>query len=338
MQSNPLVSVVVPVYNMGKQLKKSINRILNQTYENIEVLLVDDGSKDNTFEVCCELEKANSRVKCFHQVNSGAGPARNKGIENAEGKYIFFADADDEMNSKLIERAVFSMEENECDLAVFGFKRLLPDGNEEFIEKLDGEVICGDEIRHEYHRFYEFNDSGGIQGAPWNKMFRLDYIRKYNIEYPPMRRHQDDVFIMRYVDITDRVVFIKEPLYTYHANGRGMLFDKFPENYFDIVSERNRYAMQYIARWNSENSEVIDLICRGFVNGACQALIVSFNPKFGYTIRERYGKIKEISKRFMTELPNAGYCSNSNMFRLMKKEHYAALYAAARLALRKYYR
>lgn len=338
MQSNPLVSVVVPAYNMGEQLKKSINRILNQTYENIEVLLVDDGSADNTFEVCRELEKTNPRVKCFHQPNSGAGPARNKGIENAEGKYIFFADADDEMKPELIERTVLRMEDNGCDLAVFGFKRLLPDGSEELIEKLDGEVFDGDEIRREYHRFYEFNDEGGIQGAPWNKMFRLDYIRKYNIEYPPMRRHQDDVFIMRYVDITDRVVFIKEPLYTYHANGRGMLFDKFPENYFDIVSERNRYFMQYIAGWNSENSEAIDLICNGFVNGTCQALIVSFNPKFGYTIRERYRKIKEISKRFMAELPNADYCSDSNMFGLMKKGHYAVLYAAARLALRKYYR
>ncbi len=337
MQDKPLVSVVVPVYNMGQQLKKSIKHILNQTYENIEVLLVDDGSKDNTFEICSELAQSDKRVRCFHQQNMGSGPARNKGIENASGKYIYFPDADDKPDESLIECAVSGMEENGCDMAVFGFRRTLDNGREITVHKLDGEVYNGEVVRREYHRFYGFNDIGGIQGAPWNKMFRLDYIKKNNIEYPPMRRHQDDVFIMRYVSVMDKVLFIDKILYTYYANDKRMLFSKFPKDYFDIVSELNDYSMKYIYNWNKNNKNAVDLICREFVNGTCQALIVSFNPKFGYTFKERYKVIRNIARRFMSELPNPGYRSDSTMFRLMRAKSYILLYFTARLALIKHY-
>lgn len=337
MQDKPLVSVVVPVYNMGRQLKESIKYILNQTYKNIEILLVDDGSKDNTYVICQELAASDERIKCFHQENMGSGPTRNKGIENASGKYIYFPDADDKMSENLVECVVDSMEKSGCDMAVFGFKFSFDNGTEKIIEKLDNEVYTGEQVRSEYHKFYDYNEVGGMQGAPWNKMFRLDYIKKNNIEYPPLRRHQDDVFIMRYVSVMDKVIFINKILYTYLANDKQRVFNKFPKDYFDIVSKHNEYRMQYIYNWNKENKAALDLICRGFVNGTCHALIVSFNPKFGYTFKERYNVIKSISERFMQELPDNDFESDSTMFKLMRAKRYLLLYFAARLALIKHY-
>lgn len=337
MQDKPLVSVVVPVYNMGRQLKESIKYILNQTYKNIEILLVDDGSKDNTYVICQELAASDERIKCFHQENMGSGPTRNKGIENASGKYIYFPDADDKMSENLVECVVDSMEKSGCDMAVFGFKFSFDNGTEKIIEKLDNEVYTGEQVRSEYHKFYDYNEVGGMQGAPWNKMFRLDCIKKNNIKYPSMRRHQDEVFIMRYVDIMESVVFVDKILYTHSTNNRQLIFEKFPKEYFDIVSKLNDYRKQYILSWNKSNKNVLDMICESFVYYTGLALMFSFNPKFGYSFKERYNVMKGISRRFMNELPDKDYRSSSTMFKLMCSKRYLMLYAAAYLGLKKYY-
>lgn len=337
-QENPLVSIVVPIYNMAEMLKKSMKYILAQTYKNIEIILIDDGSNDNTYGVCCEFAKLDGRVHCIRQENMGSGPARNRGIEIARGKYIYFADADDEMDVRLIECAVCAMEQNNCDMAVFGFKRILSNGTVRTVRKLENQVFSGEQVRQEYDKFYENNKPAGIQGAPWNKMFRLDCVKKHKLEYPAMRRHQDEVFIMRYVDIMERVVFIDEVLYIHSTNNRQMIFKKFPKEYFDIVSELNSYRMKYIIGWNSENKKMLNMICEAFVYYTGNALMYSFNPRYEYSLADRYDAVKEISRRFVKEMPDKSYNSGSTMFKLMKRAHYIVLYFTAYLGLRKYYK
>ncbi|MCI5893068.1 MAG: glycosyltransferase family 2 protein [Clostridiales bacterium] len=339
MQEKPLVSIVVPIYNAGETLETALKYILAQTYENIEVILVDDGSADNSYNICTEFANRDKRVRCIRQEsNMGSGPARNRGIDAACGKYIYFADADDKMDIYLAENVVRCMEENGCDMAVFGFRRTFDDGSEKAVQKLDGAVYGGAQVRQEYDKFYESNKPTGIQGAPWNKMFRLDYIKKNNIKYPPLRRHQDEVFIMRYVDIMDRVVFINQDLYIHATNNRQRIFNKYPKAYFNVVSELHAYRMQYIYGWNKENKKMLDMIYDDFVYYTGLALMFSFNPKYNYTFRKRYSVLRGIAKRFIDELHDKNYRSDSTMFRLMRGRHYLTLYAAAYLGLKKYYR
>lgn len=333
----PLVSIVVPTYNMGSQLKNAAKYIIAQTYENIEIILVDDGSEDETPAVCSELAAADNRIRYYRQENMGSGPARNTGMRNANGKYIYFADADDEMSESLIGQIVEHMEKNDCDLAVFGFKRIFKDGTERSIDKLDCEIISGETVRHYYHNYYDHNSKSGIQGAPWNKMFRLDLIKEYGIEYPPLRRHQDEVFIMRYVDIMRRVIFVNDVLYFHNTNDRELIFKKIPKEYFEIVSQLNLNRMKYIFGWNKDNLEMLDIICRDFVYYTGLALMFTFNPKSGYTRIERYRAIRDIANRFCDELPDKSFKAYSTMFKLMRKKHYLLLYAVAYMALQKYY-
>ncbi len=337
MADKPLVSIVVPIFNMGSQLREAAKGFLNQTYTNIEIILVDDGSTDDTSAVCCALAEADSRVSVFRQNNMGSGPARNKGIENAHGKYVYFADADDLMSNDLIEKIVSRMEQKNCDMAVFGFKRILAGGFKKAVHKLNGEVFECDKIRREYHKFYDHNSLSGIQGGPWNKMFRLDKIRDNGIKYPPMRRHQDEVFIMRYVDKAERVLFVDDILYIHNTNDRSMLFKKFPKNYYDIVSQLKSFRMEYIYGWNTDNHEMLDIISRDFVYNTGISLMFMFNPSFEYTPIERYREIKRVADRFLEELPDKYYDAHSTMFRLMKKKRYLMLYAVAYMGLRKYY-
>lgn len=337
MSEKPLVSIVVPIYNMGAQLKVAAKTLLAQTYKNIEIILIDDGSSDDTASVCKKLQSMDSRVSYFYQKNRGSGPARNKGIENAHGKYIYFADADDVMSNDLIEKVVNHMESKDCDMAVFGFKRVFKDGSEKDIAKLDGEVFSGEDVRSAYHKFYDNNSKSGVQGAPWNKMFRLDVIRKYELFYPALRRHQDEVFIMSYVNRVERIVFINDVLYLHNTNDRESIFRKIPKNYFDMVSSLNKYRMFYIHHWNKNNDDMLDIICHDFVYATGLALMFTFNPNFEYSPVERYLTIKKIAKQCMFELPDEDYTVNSTMFKLMSGEHYALLYFAAYMGLRKYY-
>ena len=338
MQNNPLVSIIVPIYNMGSQLKTAIKYILGQTYKNLEIVLVDDGSDDNTYDVCLELSREDKRIKCVRQQNMGSGPARNNGIKNANGKYVYFPDADDEMSENLIECAVSKLEKYNCDLAVFGFRFVYENAPDKVVRRLDDVVMTGECVREKYQDHIPTREEVGIQGAPWNKVFRLDYIKKNNIEYPSLRRHQDDVFIMRYVDIMERVIFIDEILYTYHANDKKKTFSKFPKDYFDIVSKLTAYRIEYIYGWNKENREALSTICRYFVDGTCTALMFTFNPNHGYTFKERYNAMKKISERFLSELPDPNYRSDSTMFKLMKSKKYLMLYFAAYAALKRYYK
>lgn len=334
--SNPKVSVVVPIYNMGEQLRTAIKHILNQTYENLEIVLVDDGSKDDTYKICSELAGSDSRIRCCRQQNMGSGPARNTGIELCSGKYVYFPDADDMIDADLIKKVSVRMEETGCDIAVFGYKITYPGTPDRIIEKIEG-VFDADSIRREYHKFYRFASPSGIQGAPWNKMFSLDVIKKNGVRYPDLRRHQDEVFIMRYMRRAEKAVFIPDALYEYRTDSRERALSKFPKDYFDIVDRLRGYWMEYIYAFNPSNREMLDIICGEYLDRVTVALMMTFNKRFDYGPKQRYAAMKDISERCMESFPDKSYKTGSVMYRLMKARAYPALYPTVYMAFKKYY-
>ena len=118
-----LVSVIIPVYNVEKYLSKCLDSIVNQTYNNLQIILVNDGTKDNSLEICQNYQNKDSRIQVINKENGGLSSARNKGLEYAEGKYCLFVDSDDYVELDLIESAVSKMEEVNADMVVFGFER-----------------------------------------------------------------------------------------------------------------------------------------------------------------------------------------------------------------------
>lgn len=119
---NDLVSIVVPVYNVEKYLKKCIDSILNQTYKNLEIILVDDGSTDNSGKICDDYSSSDERIKVIHKQNGGLSDARNLGIDNSTGKYITFIDSDDYITNNYIEYLVTILEKNNADISICDYK------------------------------------------------------------------------------------------------------------------------------------------------------------------------------------------------------------------------
>lgn len=274
-----LVSIIIPVYNMEKSLENCVKSILNQDYENIEVILVDDGSKDNSFAVCQKICTYDNRVRCVHTENQGSGPARNVGISESKGRYLYFPDADDYIEPNAVSTLVNAMCGGQYDLIVFGYKCLTHDGNVVSVRKYDTFEMQGEDIRQNYCEFFGMTNRYSIQGAPWNKFFDGDTIRKNNIVYPALRRHQDEGFIARYVTYCRNVRFIPDVLYSYYQNTSGIEWKKYPVDYIDAVTGLRDVWNDTIMRWNRDDINTHVLVEKEIFSKIIKALELSYSPK-----------------------------------------------------------
>lgn len=288
-----LVSIVIPVYNMGNKIIDCTKSILNQTYTDLEIILVDDGSIDDSLKQCKKLQECDKRIRVIHTENRGSGPARNEGIYNANGRYIYFPDADDYLEPNAIETLVEKMQKAKCDLVVFGYRNIGIKGNLISTKKYQYNVYETKNIRKNYYEFLSLSGKNTIQGAPWNKFFDLNVIKKYQLEYPALRRHQDEGFIARYVNVAKRVCFITDVLYVYYVNDLNRQWDKYPVDYIDAVEGLFEERKTNILIWNAKDRKTHDLIYQEYICGIIKAFELSFSPKFNFTSKERVKWLKE---------------------------------------------
>ena len=209
----PIVSVIVPVYNAGKYLHRCIDSILAQTYTNFELLLINDGSKDNSGEICDWYVANDCRIRVFHKENGGASAARNYGLDKAVGKYICFIDADDWVNKDYIESLLPTEDE---DMAICSF---MYDTNEIF--------HLSDVVRDKQNigkNFYALIDHMAVC-SPCCKMMRRDIIEQNNIRFDVnVSAGEDMLFVCDYFSSgLDKIRTISQPLYHYYVADSGSL-------------------------------------------------------------------------------------------------------------------
>ena len=150
MTDMPLVSVVVPVYNVEKYLDRCVQSVVGQTYDNLEIILVDDGSTDGSAVICDNWASSDGRIKVIHKKNAGLGMARNSGMDSAGGKYIFFFDSDDYVDTKTVEKCVSTAEKNDSDAVIYALCDVYDDGRTSEKEIVtDKTFFVGDEVQNE---------------------------------------------------------------------------------------------------------------------------------------------------------------------------------------------
>lgn len=218
--NNPLVSVVVPVYNVEKYLDRCIDSIVNQTYKNLEIILVDDGSPDKCPQMCDQWAEKDSRIKVIHKENAGAGMARNIGIENATGEYIQFIDSDDYIDLKTIQKCVASFQKTQADAVMFGRFHVFSDGKIEKLPVITNEYFFSGKQVIDNILPGLFIYEKGIGISSWCKMFKLQRIKLNNIRYKSEREvlSEDALFHLELFDYLNSVLIIPENLYYYFTN------------------------------------------------------------------------------------------------------------------------
>lgn len=216
---NNKVSVIVPAYNCSRFISDSVKSLLNQTYKNFEIIIVNDGSTDNTEKIIKDLQKDNPSVIYIYQENKGVSEARNRGIKEASGKYIVFMDSDDEVDSHWIERLVYDISTNNTEIAVCGYYVKHRD-----TQKIDSKNTfskCITERNEFIDRIFIHRD---ILPAIWNKIFLTDIIREYNIQFDKRYTVGEDLlFLVKYCLHINKAYIDSEPLYIYYINSSGAM-------------------------------------------------------------------------------------------------------------------
>ena len=178
MNPQPVVSVILALYNVKRFLeRKRLHDLRQQTYSNLEIILVDDGSTDGTGEMVEELSKEDPRISVIHKQNGGVGSARNAGLDLATGEFVYFCDIDDDLNLSLIEKSLLSIQENRADVLVFGFNVIYTVGGlpTETVKFNDALFNNNDELKRVFVKeLLDIQPCGN--GFVWNKFYRRDFI------------------------------------------------------------------------------------------------------------------------------------------------------------------
>ena len=227
-----LVTVVVPIYNVEKYIDNCIQSIICQTYQNLQIILVDDGSPDNCPRICDEYQKNDSRIEVIHKKNGGLSDARNAGIQKAKGKFICFIDSDDFINSKYIEKLYNMIEKNDADIAIVNFKRVqefketyLKEDNENSTEN----VYTGKQmIENIYDKNLYLQST-----VAWNKMYKTKLFQ--TIQFPYGNLHEDEYTTYKLYYNCKKIVMTSEPLYYYRYVPNSIMNKKFNQKRLDGI-------------------------------------------------------------------------------------------------------
>ena len=214
---NPKVTVVIPIYNVEEYLPRCILSVVNQTYKNLEIILVDDGSLDRCPDICEEWKQKDSRIKVIHKANAGLGMARNTGIDNATGEYIFFFDSDDYVADNIVEKCVKNVCSNNSDAVLFGYFNVYSNGKIENTNMTTPKLVFeGSEILSELlPGMYTYTFGFGISSCV--KMYRLESFKENNIRFKSEREiiSEDAYFALEYYPTIKKVSVLNENLYYY---------------------------------------------------------------------------------------------------------------------------
>lgn len=225
----PEISVVVPVYNVRDYLRKNIDSILAQTFTDYELILVNDGSKDDSLSILREYEQKDDRITVIDKPNGGLSDARNAGMAIATGKYIQFIDSDDFVEPQLLEKCWRKLEETGADMVIFDiYQYFLATGKKEVIANTyDSSGIYSIKTNPEL--------IVSIQNCAWNKMYKLSLFRDNDIIYPWGCYYEDLGTTYRLLARCDKVAFINEPLYDYLQDRPGNITHQFNFSVYHVL-------------------------------------------------------------------------------------------------------
>lgn len=259
----PLVSVVVPVYNVEDFLAECLNSVRAQTYENIEIIVVDDESPDNSMAIAEELQIVDNRIKIYRKKNGGIASARNYGAKQANGEYITFLDSDDMFSPKMIEKLLTACLENDAKVSISKFSKDIKQlGND---EKPDNQAIDGG--------FVAMLKALATPGFPTvsadMKLYHHSLLE--NVEFPQGMEYEDVASYLFFLDQVEKIVLCNHVGYYYRTNENSMTKTKITNKKFDIIKAnemqislvKNKHpeALEYIYRMCMNNNDFVAMNC-----------------------------------------------------------------------------
>ncbi len=298
------VSIIVPIYNSEKRLNKCIESVINQTYNNFELILINDGSTDGSSEICSEYSEKDARIIVLNQKNQGVSVARNQGINIAKGKYIVFQDSDDWVESQFLEQALNVMEKNIVDFYISGYIEEMYDDNIIINKNYNclkkAQIYNIGKLLEAYNK--EFTN--GITSV-WDKVYKTQIIKEHTLIFDNTMIFGEDMnFNLRYLKYCKNVYFDNKIFYHYRKENRKSLsnFGWYHPNLFEACL-KNALAFEKLALDNKCNRDCIQRNRQNFN----QDVLFCIAQEYIWTVE------KEQKCRMLLRIGNEEYFINNTL-------------------------
>lgn len=285
-QEKALISIIIPVYKVEKYLEKCIQSLINQTYENLQIILVDDGSPDNCGKICDEYAKKDHRIEVIHKSNGGLSDARNKGLEIAKGEYIGFVDSDDYIEADMYEVLYNLLKQYNADVSICNFYTVSQ--GKIAIKNAENGI-------KEYNRIEILKEvllDNNIQSYAWNKLYKKELFDE--IKYPVGKKYEDIGTTFYLLEKCNKVVVTGKPEY-YYINRQDSIVNNVTEttitDYIELIMQRYDYIEENIKELSSYNKDYLKRILK-----TAEQDIKNLNEVGDYTKRkyeELYNKVQK---------------------------------------------
>lgn len=261
---NVFFSIIVPVYNCEKYLKKTLDSICNQNFHLFEVLLIDDGSTDNSGVICEDYSKVNSKFKVIHKGNTGVSDTRNEGIRKSTGKYLLFFDSDDYVEPNYLGDMYNLIKKHNCDLINTGFYSEVETNNSNTYDKIfidEKYYADSDSINEDLVYLW---DSHMLYNV-WNKVYSSKIIKDNNLYFPNFNFGEDMWFNQKYLDLVKTFYNSDKCYYHYIKERKGSLTSKFNPNLFNLRIKEYLEFNDYFIKHGLTEKEYLEFSSRRFI-------------------------------------------------------------------------
>lgn len=296
MEQLPIVSIVVPVYNAADYLPQLLESVKGQTFQDYELILVDDGSSDKSLEILENYRTKDPRIRVIHQENSGASAARNRGIEEARGEYLSFLDADDEIEPDMLQEMVMNSKKSQSELIVCGMYLDIMDQKGQVMDSSlmaePAQVVVGNQ---EIRKYVIKTMDTSIMYSPCNKLYLTSIVKNYSIRMrTDISIGEDLVFNLQYLKYTNVLSMIPYGYYHYYQRAAGQnLMAQFRQNKADIMEEWVQSL--YTFADGLSDPYIIEFVSWMKIRWFFSCFIEMVGSNYAYRDKRKY--IKEIIKK-----------------------------------------
>lgn len=281
---NELISVIVPIYNVDKYLKRCLDSIINQTYKNLEIILIDDGSTDKSGQICDNYKRKDNRIVVIHKENGGLSSARNKGLDIAKGDLISFIDSDDYLELNMFEELINDMNKNDSDISICNYYYVKNDNKKIMKSLFNKDDFC---IFGKEKYYYLLNEYSLVFMYAWNKLYKKNIFD--NIRFPKGKIYEYTNIICDILDQANKVSYTSKPLYNYVYRNTS-IGNSFNINHFDKIISNNKK----ISFFNKHGYSDLELVEK---NNKMNNLISNLAKMKKYKIKN-----KEVFNKYYKEL------------------------------------
>lgn len=291
----PDVSIIVPIYNTEKYLEKCLDSLIHQTFQNIEIIIVDDGSPDHSSNIYEKYRQSDSRIKVIQKLNTGLSDSRNTGLSYATGNYLLFVDSDDYIDFNLIEKLYPLAKENNADVLLFGYYLDRVDTMGSLIDSTavtcEQGVFCGETLSN----ILPDDSLLNLMGYAWNKLYKREFIVSHNISFEKGINLVEDI-LFNAEALSKLTVFVisNQPYYHYMNRMAPTLVNRFYSNSYELLVKSTLSREKILRSWHLDNSLCNKLVAKAHMNGIKFCLSNLFFIENPLSLIYKYRQVKSM--------------------------------------------